>query len=41
VALKAKVIITGDRALEAIREYMGIKILTPQQFFEKLQNSLK
>ena len=32
IALKAEVIITGDKALRAINEYMGIKILTPQQF---------
>ena len=34
VALKAEVIITGDKALRAINEYMGIKILTPQQFLK-------
>ena len=32
VALRAEVIITGDKALERISEYMGIKILTPQKF---------
>jgi putative PIN family toxin of toxin-antitoxin system len=32
VALKAEVIITGDKILKAISEYMGIRILTPQQF---------
>lgn len=32
VALKADVVITGDKALEAVREYMGIKVLTPVQF---------
>jgi putative PIN family toxin of toxin-antitoxin system len=32
VALKAEVILTGDKALRAIEEYMGIKILNPQQF---------
>ena len=32
VALKAEVIITGDKALKTMGEYMGIKILTPQQF---------
>jgi putative PIN family toxin of toxin-antitoxin system len=36
VALKADVIITGDRAIRAMGEYMGIKILTPQQFLKKL-----
>lgn len=35
LALKAEVIITGDRAIEAIGEYMGIKILSPQQFLKK------
>ena len=34
VALKAEVIITGDKAIQALREYMGIKILTPQQFLK-------
>ncbi|MEW6214919.1 MAG: putative toxin-antitoxin system toxin component, PIN family [Nitrospirota bacterium] len=34
VALKAEVIITGDKSIEAFGEYMGIKILTPQQFFK-------
>ena len=32
VALKAEVIITGDKALKTLREYMGIKILSPQEF---------
>lgn len=35
VALQANVIITGDRALEMIKEYRGIKILTPQQFLKR------
>jgi putative PIN family toxin of toxin-antitoxin system len=34
VALKAEVIVTGDKALKAMNEYMGIKILTPQQFLK-------
>ena len=34
VALKAEVIITGDKALKTMGEYMGIKILTPQQFLK-------
>lgn len=34
LALKAEVIITGDKALIAIGEYMGIKILTPQDFLK-------
>jgi len=38
VALKVEVIITGDKALKAMNEYMGIKILTPQQFLEIYKN---
>ena len=34
VALKAEAIITGDKALKAMNGYMGIKILTPQQFLK-------
>jgi len=34
VALKAEVVITGDKALKAVGEYMGIKILTPKQFLK-------
>ena len=34
VALKADIIIAGDRKVLAIKEYMGIRILTPQQFLE-------
>jgi len=34
VALKAEIIITGDKALRATREYMGIKVLTPQEFLK-------
>jgi len=34
VALKAETIITGDKALRAIKEYMGIEILTSQQFLK-------
>jgi len=37
VALKADTIITGDREVLAIKEYMGIRILTPLQFLEKYQ----
>ena len=32
VALKAGVVITGDKALKTMGEYMGIKISTPQEF---------
>jgi putative PIN family toxin of toxin-antitoxin system len=34
VALKAEAIITGDRALKSICEYMGIKVLSPQEFLK-------
>lgn len=34
VALKAHAVITGDREVLAIKEYMGIRILTPQKFLE-------
>jgi len=37
VALKVEVIITGDKALKAMNEYMGIKILTPRQFLKIYQ----
>lgn len=36
-ALKAEVIVTGDKAIEAVGEYMGIKILTPQRFLKRLE----
>jgi len=34
VALKASTVITGDKEILAVKEYMGIRILTPQQFLE-------
>ena len=34
LALKAKVIVTGDKSIKALVEYMGIKILTPQEFLK-------
>lgn len=34
VALKAEVIITGDKALAEVGEYMGIRIETPRQFLD-------
>lgn len=34
VALKADAVITGDGEVLAVKEYTGIKILTPQQFLE-------
>lgn len=35
LALKAKVIVTGDKSIKALGEYMGIKILTPQEFLNE------
>lgn len=32
VASQAEAIVTGDKALKAIEEYMGTKMLTPQEF---------
>lgn len=32
VALKADFIISGDKAITAIKDYMGIKILNPKEF---------
>jgi hypothetical protein len=34
VALKADVIITGDRALRDVGNYMGIRILNPREFLK-------
>jgi len=34
VALKAEVIISGDRALTGIKNYMGIRIVTPKEFLD-------
>ena len=36
VAIKADVIITGDRALRQIGSYMGIRIVNPQEFLKSL-----
>ena len=34
VALKAEIVVTGDKALRAVGDYIGIKILTPQEFLK-------
>jgi len=34
VALKCKFIISGDKALLAVQNYMGIKIITPKEFLD-------
>jgi len=39
VALKARYIITGDKALESFGQYMRIKILSPQKFLEIFKES--
>ena len=38
VALKADAVITGDGEVLAIQEYMGIRILPPQEFLEGYWN---
>lgn len=35
VALNAKFIVSGDKAVLEIKEYMGIKVVSPQQFVDK------
>ena len=37
VALKAEAIISGDRALKEIKEYLGIKIFSPQEFLKSYE----
>ncbi len=39
VALKAHFIISGDKALTAIQDYMGIKILSPKEFLANPSSS--
>jgi predicted nucleic acid-binding protein len=39
VALKAQAIITGDRALRSVGEYMNIRIVTPEQFLKEYRKS--
>ena len=38
VALNSKSIITGDKALQEIKDYMGIKIQSPKQFLDNFTN---
>ena len=35
VALNARVVISGDKALLAVKNYMGISILTPKAFLDQ------
>jgi len=37
MALKADFIISGDKALRAVKEYKGIKILSPKQFLKEIE----
>jgi putative PIN family toxin of toxin-antitoxin system len=39
VALRAEYIISGDKALISIKDYMGIKIMTPTEFLRIIQTS--
>ena len=39
VALNSKSIITGDKALQEIKDYMGIKIQSPKQFLDNFPNT--
>ena len=38
VALNSKFIISGDKALSEIKDYMGIKIQSPKQFLDEYSN---
>ena len=38
VALKAAYVITGDRALASIQDYMAIKIISPKDFLDYYRN---
>jgi hypothetical protein len=38
VAVRADFIVSGDKALAEIKDYMGIKIVTPKDFLESYRN---
>lgn len=40
VALKAEVIVSGDKAVKEIGDYMGIRILSPRQFVDQYERLL-
>jgi len=40
VALKAEVIVSGDKAVKEIGDYMGIRILSPRQFVDQFEADL-
>ena len=41
VALKAEFVITGDKALKAIQEYMNIKIVSPKEFLNNFRELMR
>ena len=41
MALKADFIISGDKALTAIQDYMGIKIINPKEFIHTHKQTKK
>jgi len=40
VALKAEVIVSGDKSVKEIGDYMGIRILSPRQFVDQYERFL-
>ena len=40
VALKADFVISGDKALVSIKDYMGIKVVTPKEFLSRSKTGL-
>ena len=39
VALKSEFIISGDKALQEVKDYMGVKIISPKQFIDYFMTS--
>ena len=39
VALKAQSIVSGDKAVVGVRDYMGIKVENPQQFLTRIRDA--
>jgi predicted nucleic acid-binding protein len=37
VALKAKFVVSGDKAFKAIQDHMNIKIVSPREFLSKFR----
>jgi predicted nucleic acid-binding protein len=38
LALKAGYVVSGDKAFIAVRQYKGIRIVTPREFLETIGN---